>query len=182
MISPKVIKTEEEYNTILNRIEEIFDSKPGTPEFDELELLTQLAEIYEEEKYPIDLPSPVSAIKFRMEQQGLKSKDLIPFIGSKSKVSEVLSGKRALSLNMIRKLHEGLGIPAEVLIQESGKELPDSSIMEHGINFPFTEMYKRGWFTNFFDGTLSQAKELKEELIIKFIGNFNIQDVDFSQG
>ena len=174
MISPKVIKTEEEYNAILNRIEEIFDSKPGTPEFDELELLTKLVEIYEDEKYPMDLPSPVAAIKFRMEQQGLKNKDLIPYIGSKSKVSEVLSGKRALSLNMIRKLHEGLGIPAEVLIQEAGKELPDSSIMEHGINFPFTEMYKRGWFKTFFDGTLSQAKELKEELIVKFMFAFRV--------
>ena len=177
MADIKLIKTKDDYEKILKRIDEIFEAEPGSPAGDELELLTKLVEIYEEEKYPIDLPSPVAAIKFRMEQQGLKSKDLIPFIGSKSKVSEVLSGKRALSLNMIRKLHEGLGIPAEVLIQESGKELPDSSIMEHGINFPFTEMYKRGWFKTFFDGTLAQAKELKEELIIKFVGNFNIQDV-----
>lgn len=144
MADIKLIKTKDDYEKILKRIDEIFEAEPGTPAGDELELLTKLVEIYEEEKYPIDLPSPVAAIKFRMEQQGLKNKDLIPFIGSKSKVSEVLSGKRALSLNMIRKLHEGLGIPAEVLIQESGKELPDSSIMEHGINFPFTEMYKRG--------------------------------------
>lgn len=144
MADIKLIKTKDDYEKILKRIDEIFEAEPGTQAGDELELLTKLVEIYEEEKYPIDLPSPVTAIKFRMEQQGLKSKDLIPFIGSKSKVSEVLSGKRALSLNMIRKLHEGLGIPAEVLIQESGKELPDSSIMEHGINFPFTEMYKRG--------------------------------------
>lgn len=140
MADIKLIKTKDDYEKILKRIDEIFEAEPGTPAGDELELLTKLVEIYEEEKYPIDLPSPVTAIKFRMEQQGLKSKDLIPFIGSKSKVSEVLSGKRTLSLNMIRKLHKGLGIPAEVLIQESGKELPDSSIMEHGINFPFTEM------------------------------------------
>lgn len=144
MADIKLIKTKDDYEKILKRIDEIFEAEPGTPAGDELELLTKLVEIYEEEKYPIDLPSPVTAIKFRMEQQGLKNKDLIPFIGSKSKVSEVLSGKRALSLNMIHKLHECLGIPAEVLIQESGKELPDSSIMEHGINFPFTEMYKRG--------------------------------------
>ncbi len=176
MVTPKIIKSEEEYNTALNRIEEIFDAKPGTPEFDEMELLVRLVEIYEDEKYPISVPDPIAAIKFRMEQQGLKSKDLIPYIGSKSKVSEVLSGKRALSLNMIRKLNEGLGIPAEVLIKETVKTLPDASIMKHGINFPFTEMFRRGWFKDFYNGKLNDAKELKEELIIKFIGPFKIND------
>lgn len=179
-MNPKIIKSEEDYNIALNRIEEIFDAKPGSPEFDEMELLVKLVEIYEDEKYPISAPDPISAIKFRMEQQGLKSKDLIPYIGSKSKVSEVLSGKRALSLNMIRKLNEGLGIPAEVLIKETGKTLPDSSIMKHGINFPFTEMFRRGWFKDFYNGTLNEAKELKEELIIKFIGLFNINDFAIS--
>lgn len=179
-MNPKIIKSEEDYNIALNRIEEIFDAKPGAPEFDEMELLVKLVEIYEDEKYPISAPDPISAIKFRMEQQGLKSKDLIPYIGSKSKVSEVLSGKRALSLNMIRKLNEGLGIPAEVLIKETGKTLPDSSIMKHGINFPFTEMFRRGWFKDFYNGTLNEAKELKEELIIKFIGLFNINDFAIS--
>ena len=173
---PKIIKSEDDYNIALNRIEEIFDAKPGSPEFDEMELLVKLVEIYEDEKYPISAPDPISAIKFRMEQQGLKNKDLIPYIGSKSKVSEVLSGKRALSLNMIRKLNEGLGIPAEVLIKETGKTLPDSSIMKHGINFPFTEMFRRGWFKDFFNGTLNEAKELKEELLIQFIGPFKIND------
>jgi len=179
-MNPKIIKSEEDYNIALNRIEEIFDAKPGSPEFDEMELLVKLVEIYEDEKYPISAPDPISAIKFRMEQQRLKSKDLIPYIGSKSKVSEVLSGKRALSLNMIRKLNEGLGIPAEVLIKETGKTLPDSSIMKHGINFPFTEMFRRGWFKDFYNGTLNEAKELKEELIIKFIGLFNINDFAIS--
>lgn len=176
MMIPKIIKSEDDYNIALNRIEEIFDAKPGSPEFDEMELLVKLVEIYEDEKYPISAPDPISAIKFRMEQQGLKNKDLIPYIGSKSKVSEVLSGKRALSLNMIRKLNEGLGIPAEVLIKETGKTLPDSSIMKHGINFPFTEMFRRGWFKDFFNGTLNEAKELKEELLIQFIGPFKIND------
>lgn len=176
MMIPKIIKSEDDYNIALNRIEEIFDAKPGSPEFDEMELLVKLVEIYEDEKYPISAPDPISAIKFRMEQQGLKNKDLIPYIGSKSKVSEVLSGKRALSLNMIRKLNEGLGIPAEVLIKETGKTLPDSSIMKHGINFPFTEMFRRGWFKDFFNGTLNEAKELKEEVLIQFIGPFKIND------
>ena len=173
---PKIIKSEDDYNIALNRIEEIFDAKPGSPEFDEMELLVKLVEIYEYEKYPNSSPEPNTAIKFRMEQQGLKNKDLIPYIGSKSKVSEVLSGKRALSLNMIRKLNEGLGIPAEVLIKETGKTLPDSSIMKHGINFPFTEMFRRGWFKDFFNGTLNEAKEFKEELLIQFIGPFKIND------
>ena len=176
MIDVKLIKTPEEYEKVLKRIEELFDAEPDTPEGDELELLVTLLELYEKEKYPISSPDPISAIRFRMEQQGLKNKDLIPYIGSKSKVSEVLSGKRALSLNMIRKLNEGLGIPAEVLIQETGKALPDSSIMKHGINFPFTEMFRRGWFKDFFNGTLNEAKEFKEELLIQFIGPFKIND------
>lgn len=176
MIDVKLIKTPEEHEKVLKRIEELFDAEPDTPEGDELELLVTLLELYEKEKYPISSPDPISAIKFRMEQQGLKNKDLIPYIGSKSKVSEVLSGKRALSLNMIRKLNEGLGIPAEVLIQETGKALPDSSIMKHGINFPFTEMFRRGWFKDFFNGTLNEAKEFKEELLIQFIGPFKIND------
>lgn len=117
----KLIKTKKEYAQALSRIEEIFDAKPRTQEFDELELLVKLVEIYEEEKFPIDFPDPVSAIKFRMEQQGLTNSDLIQYIGSKSKVSEVLSGKRQLSLNMIRKLSAGLNIPLEILIQESKK-------------------------------------------------------------
>ena len=176
MVSPKLIKTEEDYENALARIDEIFDAVSNTPEGDELELLVTLVEMYEKEKYPIDSPDPISAIKFRMEQQNLKNRDLISFIGSKSKVSEVLSGKRPLSLNMIRKLSKGLKIPAEVLIQENCKTLPEDRIMEHGINFPFTEMFSKGWFRSFFDGTLSEAKEFKEELLVKFIGTFNIQD------
>ena len=98
------------------RIEKIFDAKPGTAKGDELELLLLLVETYEDDAYPIDPPDPVAALRFRMEQQGLSPKDLIPYIGSKSKVSEVLSGKRRLSLAMIRKLVAGLGIPAEVVL------------------------------------------------------------------
>lgn len=112
----KLLKTEEEYKAALKRIDELFDSKPGTPEADELELLVALVEIYEKEHYPIDAPDPISAIKFRMEQEGLTNADMEAYLGSKSKVSEVFSGKRRLSLTMIRKLVEGLHIPAEVLI------------------------------------------------------------------
>ena len=99
---PKVIKTTEEHDQALARIEELFSAKPGTPEGDELELLVLLVETYEAEKFPIELPDPIEAIRFRMEQMNLKQKDLIPIIGSKSKESEVLSGKRELSITMIR--------------------------------------------------------------------------------
>lgn len=114
---PKVIKTTEEHDQALARIEELFSAKPGTPEGDELELLVLLVETYEAEKFPIELPDPIEAIRFRMEQMNLKQKDLIPIIGSKSKVSEVLSGKRELSITMIRKIVSNLNIPAAVLLQ-----------------------------------------------------------------
>lgn len=112
----RLLKTEEDYKAALARIDELFDSKPGTSEADELELLVALVELYEKERYPIDAPDPVSAIKFRMEQEGLTNEDMTAYLGSKSKVSEVFSGKRNLSLTMIRKLVDGLKIPAEVLI------------------------------------------------------------------
>ena len=130
-MKPKLIKTEADHQAALARIEAIFDAKPGTPEGDELDLLSTLVEMYEEKAFPIRLPSPVAAIQFRMEQQGLKAKDLIPYIGSASKVSEVLSGKRAPSLTMIRKLVNGLGIPAEVLLQEQGAKLPSKTGLQH---------------------------------------------------
>lgn len=113
----KLIKTEGDYKEALKLADELFDAKVNTPEGDRLELLIALIEIYEKEHFPIDNPSPIEAIKFRMEQMGLQPKDLVPYIGSKSKVSEVLSGKRTLSLNMIRQLSSGLNIPVEILIQ-----------------------------------------------------------------
>ncbi|MDB5390435.1 MAG: putative transcription regulator with domain [Planctomycetaceae bacterium] len=131
MMQPKLIKTEADYHAALARIEEIFNAKPNTAEGDELDLLAVLVEAYEERTFPINLPDPVSAIKFRMEQQNLKPKDLVPYIGNKSKVSEVLSGRRTLSLSMIRNLATGLGIPAEVLIQERPSDSPGLVNMSH---------------------------------------------------
>jgi HTH-type transcriptional regulator/antitoxin HigA len=116
-MKPRVIKTQAQYEATLARIEEIFDARPGTAKGDELELLLLLVETYEDAAYPIDLPDPIAALRFRMEQEGLKPKDLIPYIGSKSKVSEVLNGQRPLSLTMIRKLVTGLRLPAEVALQ-----------------------------------------------------------------
>src|SRR4051812_41745099 len=118
-MKPKVIKTAAAYKAALARIEVIFHAKPGTAKGDELELLLLLVETYEDKAYPIELPDPIDALRFRMEQNGLKPKDLIPYIGSKSKVSEVLSGQRPLSLTMIRKLVAGLHLPAEVALRET---------------------------------------------------------------
>ena len=113
----KLIKTENDYNQALERLEVIFDAKKGTPEGDELELLSILIEQYENTHFPIDLPDPIEAIKFRMEQMGYNQNDLAKIIGLKSRASEILSKKRKLSLEMIRQLHTSLHIPTDVLIQ-----------------------------------------------------------------
>jgi HTH-type transcriptional regulator / antitoxin HigA len=102
---------------VLKRIEVLMDARPGTPEDEELDLLCLLVEHYEGAHYPIGLPTPLGAIEFFMDQKGLTNADMVKYLGSPSKVSEVLSGKRALSKTMIRKLVEGLGIPAEILLE-----------------------------------------------------------------
>lgn len=122
-MKPKTLKTKADYVMALARIETLMNARAGTPEEEELELFAVLIELYEKEHFFIGMPDPVEAIKFRMEQQGLTRKDLIPYIGSQSKVSEVLSHKRPLSLTMIRALNRGLGIPYEVLLQEPQKGL-----------------------------------------------------------
>ena len=113
----KPIKTEQDYNQVLERLEDIFDAEPNTKEGDELEILGILIEKYENEKFPIELPDPIEAIKFRMEQLNYSQNDLAEVIGLKSRASEILNKKRKLSLEMIRKLSEKLHIPSEVLIQ-----------------------------------------------------------------
>jgi antitoxin component HigA of HigAB toxin-antitoxin module len=124
----KPIKTEADYDAALKQISSLMDAEAGTHEADELEVLATLVKCYEAEHYPIDLPDPIAAIRFRMEQLKLSQRDLIPYIGSRSKVSEVLSGKRSLTLQMIRSLHQNLGIPAEVLLKEQGATLPDNQL------------------------------------------------------
>ena len=113
----KPIKTEEDYNQVLERLSQIFDAKPNTKEGDELEILGILIEKYENENFPIELTDPIEAIKFRMEQLNYSQNDLAEVIGLKSRASEILNKKRKLSLEMIRKLSEKLHIPTEVLIQ-----------------------------------------------------------------
>ncbi|WP_323813524.1 transcriptional regulator [Cellvibrio sp. NN19] len=116
----KLIKNDQDHAEALARVSELMDKHfaPASEEADELEVLALLVERYEQEHFAMENPDPIEAIKFRMEQQGLLKKDLIPFIGSASKVTEVLNGTRALSINMIRRLSEGLDISAQVLIRE----------------------------------------------------------------
>lgn len=114
----KPIRNEGDYQANLARLEDLIDATPGTPEGDELEILATLIERYEDERFPVALPTPLAAIRFRMEQAELTPRDLEPFIGTRARVSEVLSGARPLSIDMIRALNEGLGIPAEVLIRQ----------------------------------------------------------------
>jgi len=118
MIKIKPIKSEADYEAALERVGDLMDAKTNTSEGDELDILTTLIEAYETKHHPINAPNPVEAILFRMDQFGLKNKDLIPFIGQSGRVSEVLNYKRKLTLLMIRKLHAGLNIPTESLVQD----------------------------------------------------------------
>lgn len=122
-MNPKVIKTEAEYRAALKYVESLMDAAPGSPAEEKLDLFAVLIENYEQEHFPIGLPDPVEAILFRMEQQALSRKDLERYLGNQSKVSEVLNRKRRLSLAMMRALHTGLDIPAEVLLQKPSRHL-----------------------------------------------------------
>jgi HTH-type transcriptional regulator/antitoxin HigA len=113
----KPIRNSQDYEVALRRVEFLWDAKEGSSEFDELDVLATLVEAYERDHYPVDLPDPIEAIKFRLEQQGKNSRALVGIIGQRTRVYEVLQKKRTLSLEMIRNLHEKLGIPAKVLIQ-----------------------------------------------------------------
>lgn len=110
------IKTEQDYSTALSRIEELWGAKKDTSEGDELDLLITLVESYEMKHYPIAPPDPIEAIKFRMEQMGMTKADMVQYLGSQSRVSEILNGKRNLTLGMIKSLYKGLKIPAEILL------------------------------------------------------------------
>lgn len=137
-MKPKVIKTQADYQAALAQLETLMDAQPGTRQEEELELFAVLVENYEQAHFPIGLPDPVEAIKFRMEQQGLTRKDLEPFIGSQSKVSEVLNRKRPLSVAMIRALRTGIDIPAEVLLQAPGQHLKKTKAAKRAFKQPRT--------------------------------------------
>lgn len=113
----KPIRKEADYKAALAEIERLWGAAAGTPEGDRLDILATLVDVYEDEHYPMDPPDPIEAIKFRMEQQGLTRKNLEGILGTRTRVAEVLNRRRGLSINMIRRLHEKLGISAEVLIR-----------------------------------------------------------------
>jgi len=116
------IKSQRDYRRVLAEIEGLMTARRNSPEGDRLDVLVTLVEAWERKHYPLDLPDPVEAIRYHMEQRGLEPRDLIPYIGSRNRVHEVLNRRRELTLSMIRRLHEGLGIPAESLIKVgSGK-------------------------------------------------------------
>jgi len=168
----RLIKTEGEYQSAMERLLALMDHDllPGSDEEAEFELLTLLIENYERKIVPPVDADPIEAILFRMDQQNMTRKDLQPYIGSLSKVSEVLSRKRPLSLAMIRKLHEGLGIPADVLIKAAPEEQIDLTTEPQYdyTKFPLQEMLERGCFPDF-RGGVKQLKEYAEELVLRFM-------------
>ena len=164
-MDPRILKTNDDYKSALTEAESLIslDPDPGTDMAERLDLLLLLVEKYESEKFPIDLPDPLEAIKFRMDEQGLKQRDLIPFIGSKSKVSEILAGKSSLTVSMIRALHQELGIPAEVLLQEPLTGIKYQEEIDWK-KFPIKEMIKRRWL----EVSASELKSDTKTLIEKF--------------
>ena len=145
MADIKPIRSEQDYEAALARISELMDAELDSPAGDELDVLVDLVELYESKQVPMGYPSPIAAIEFRMEQAGLRPADLAAFIGSRAKVSEVLSGKRAITMSMARALHEHLGIPADVLLQVPDVDLDDPwADMDWG-RFPIKSMAKLGW-------------------------------------
>lgn len=158
----KVIKSQEEYEAALAEISSLIDQDPDpeTPEADRLELLALLVENYESQRIPKRRLEPVEALRFRMEQQNLRQRDLVPYIGSPSKVSEVLSGKRPLTLSMMRSLHSHLGIPASVLLG-GDKPVDDNPESIAWDKFPIKEMIARGWVT-------TTRKESTERVLAQF--------------
>lgn len=139
----KPIRTEADYDAAVARIGVLMGAEPGTAEFDELDVLADLVELYQSKHDRIGYPSPIDAIEFRMDQAGLTPRDLVPFIGSSARVSEVLSGKRTITMSMARALHQHLGIPAEVLLRKPESDGRDVEL--EWSRFPVKAMAKRGW-------------------------------------
>lgn len=174
LMEPKVIRSDEQHQEYLLEMQRLIAQKPqlGSPEAEHLELLSVLVEAYENQKYPIEAPDPVDAILFRMQEQGLKQADLAPYFGTRSRVSEVLSRKRPLTVHMIRALSLGLGISAETLV---GIEPTDSAQSRRDevdwSGFPIKEMLARGWLRKL----TNKATESTEELVKGFIENAGMQ-------
>ncbi len=164
MSTIRAIRTEADYKAALARVDALMDAEVATPEGDELDVLTDLIELYEARHVPMGYPTALEALRFRMEQANLTPRDLIPFIGSRAKVSEILSGKRPLTMQMARALHSNLGIPADVLLQQPGGELPSALDGIDWKRFPLAEMAKRGWIKKQ-PNLLAHAEEIMLALI-----------------
>ena len=154
------VRTAADHAAALARIDELMDAAAGSPEGDELDVLVDLVALYESRRHEIGYPSPVEAIEFRMDQQGLSPRDLIPLIGSRARVSEVLAGKRGITMAMARALHRHLGIPAEVLLQDPDVDLDDSLSDVEWTRFPLKAMARRGWIPD-----VPNLRDRAEELV-----------------
>ncbi len=164
MSTIRAIRTETDYKAALARVDALMDAKFGTAEGDELDVLVDLVGLYEARHVPMGYPTPIAALRFRMEQAELSPRDLIPFIGSRAKVSEILAGKRPLTMQMARALHSNLGIPADVLLQQPGGELRGALDGIDWKRFPLAEMAKRGWIAKR-PNLAAHAEEIMRELI-----------------
>ncbi|KQP18494.1 transcriptional regulator [Pseudorhodoferax sp. Leaf267] len=175
----KVIKTQRDYDAAIVRLSALMDDDvaPGSGKEAELELLALVIESYERSKVEPVVLDPIEAILFRMDQLGLKKVDLVPYMGSLPKVSEVLARKRPLNLAMIRKLHQGLGIAADVLLAQTDDAIDlDEALPYDTAKFPLKEMCARGYFEGF-HGTFREAKDKAEELIRRFMRGFDLQPI-----
>jgi len=170
----KVLKRAAEYDAALARFESLLNAEKGSREYDERDVLAVLIERYEDEHHPIDPPDPIEAIKFRMEQAGLSRKDIEPYLGGRSKVSEVLSGKRDLTLGMIRSLSAHLGIPVDVLIREPQEPLPATMAHLDFSRFPLREMEANGAFRGFDGGRIVDRAEEAIRWLVQRAGGFDV--------
>lgn len=170
MYTIRPIRSEEDYEAACARIRELMGAQLNTPAGDELDVLTDLVEHYEDKHHPVDKPTAVDAIEFRMDQAGLTRRDLIPLIGSRQKVSDVLTGKRDITISMARALHKHLGIPADILLQEPGAAFDSTFDEIDPRRFPLKEMAKRNWFPELTElpdpsDLLDRAEELINALL-----------------
>ena len=165
----RVIKNAAQHEEALREIERLVLVAPedGSDDADRLAVLALLVENYEKEHFPIKGPTPIEAIRFRMDQGNLTQRDLEPYIGSRSKVSEVLNGKVPLSLRMIQALHDGLGIPADVLLSRPEPQQTDGDAAINWVRFPIREMWKRGWF----EATATEIRKKPAEVAERFFAD-----------
>lgn len=164
MADVRPVRTEADHRVACARMEELMGARGGTPEADELEVISTLVDQYERTRTPVDAPGPVEAILFRMEQAGLSRRDLEPLLGGRGKVSEVLSGKRPLTLSMIRALTAGLGLPADVLLRQEGAVGDPPAGDPDWARFPVVEMAAGRWFGPVTGSVASQAEKLMRGL------------------